>query len=89
MQEWLEAQYEKFTNHGFENIIAPSRDELDLFDRNQVKNFLREIKPDQIFLACCKSWWNEANSTNKHLFLHENLLIQNNVIYEAQGYVKI
>ena len=25
----------------------------------------------------------EANSTNKHLFLHENLLIQNNVIYEA------
>ena len=70
-------------SHGFENIIAPSRDELDLFNRHQVKEFLGEIKPDQIFLAAARVGGIETNSNNKHLFLYENLLIQNNVIYEA------
>ena len=41
-------------SYSYENIVAPTRSELDLFDRDQVKKFLREIKPDQIFLAAAR-----------------------------------
>ena len=27
-------------SNGFENVVAPTRSELDLFDRNKVKKFL-------------------------------------------------
>ncbi len=68
---------------GYENIVAPPRSELDLFNVDEVKQFLKNYNPDQVILAAARVGGIEANDNNKHLFLYDNLLIQNNVIFES------
>lgn len=67
-------------NHGYANLITPTRQELDLRDRNAVHQFLKSVKPDLVLMAAAKVGGIKANSDYPVEFLLENLQIQNNLI---------
>jgi GDP-L-fucose synthase len=70
---------------GYRNVITRSHAELDLADGPRVRAFLRQEKPDAVFLAAAKVGGILANITYPAQFIHENLAIQTNVIHEAFG----
>lgn len=63
------------------NIITRSHRDLDLSDCEQVDEFLKEEKPDYVFLAAAKVGGIIANNTYRAEFLYQNLMIQTNVIH--------
>lgn len=65
-------------------ILTASRAELDLRERAQVDRWLRENRPQAVFLAAAKVGGILANDSRPAEFLYENLLIQNNVIDAAR-----
>lgn len=71
----------KLQSSGYTNIIFRTSAELDLKDFDKVVAFLREEKPDYVFLAAAKVGGIVANNTYKGQFLFENLQIQNSVIH--------
>jgi GDP-L-fucose synthase len=68
---------------GNANILSRSRQELDLTDQSQVREFFTQERPDYVFLAAAKVGGILANSAYPADFIYQNLLIQTNVIYEA------
>ena len=64
-------------------IITKNRKELDLFNQLDVKNFFKNQKIDQVYLAAAKVGGIHANNTYPAEFINENLMIQNNVIHNA------
>ncbi len=65
---------------GYTNLLLKTRAELDLSDRNAVREcFVRE-KPEYVFLAAAKVGGILANDTYPADFIRENLEIQTNVI---------
>ncbi len=68
---------------GFENLLTPSRSELDLMDHGAVAAFFEDQRPEFVFLAAAKVGGIHANSTYPADFLLDNLKIQNNVIEMA------
>ncbi|PQJ15224.1 GDP-L-fucose synthase family protein [Aureicoccus marinus] len=70
-------------NKGFQNLITRARSELDLTDTLAVKEFFESEKPEFVFLAAAKVGGIVANNTYRADFLHENLMIQNNVINQS------
>lgn len=68
---------------GHENIVVRSRDDLNLFDRNAVRNFMRRERPDHVYLAAAKVGGIHANNTYPANFIHDNLTIETNVIDAA------
>jgi GDP-L-fucose synthase len=68
---------------GYTNLQLRSSTELDLRDLNAVDAFFSEMKPQYVFLAAARVGGIIANSTRKGEFIHENLLIQNNVIHSC------
>ena len=70
---------------GYTNIITRRRDELDLLDQAAVHMFLRETKPDYVFIAAAKVGGIQANNLYRADFLHDNLVIQNNLIHGAHA----
>ena len=67
-------------------VFSPSRKELDLFKYNNVKKYFSKIKPDLIIMCAAKVGGIYANSTYRADFIHENLMIQTNVIKLAHDY---
>ncbi len=65
---------------GYRDVITRSHDELDLTDREAVRTFFAETKPDFVFLAAAKVGGILANNTYPADFIRINLLIQSNVI---------
>ncbi|WP_405290994.1 GDP-L-fucose synthase family protein [Methanobrevibacter sp.] len=65
---------------GYTNLIFKSHSELDLTRQNEVESFLKEEKPDAIFLAAAKVGGINANMNNPVDFLMENIIIQHNII---------
>ena len=65
---------------GYTNLIFKSHSELDLTRQNDVESFLKEEKPDAIFLAAAKVGGINANMNNPVDFLMENIIIQHNII---------
>ena len=65
---------------GYRDVITRSHDELDLTDREAVRTFFTETKPDFVFLAAAKVGGILANNTYPADFIRINLLIQSNVI---------
>ena len=65
------------------NIITRTRQELDLTNQQEVRNFFAEYKPDQVYLAAAKVGGIYANNTWPADFIYENLMIEANVIEAA------
>ncbi len=68
---------------GYANLVTRTRQELDLLNQTAVRGFLGEARPDYIFLAAAKVGGIHANNTYPADFLHQNLVIQSNVIHGA------
>ena len=66
----------------FELILA-ERKKLDLLDQNAVCQFIRKEKPDIIINAAAKVGGIYANNTFPAEFIHQNLLINVNLIHSA------
>ena len=64
-------------------LITKERNELDLLKQNDVKNFFKEEKIDQVYLSAAKVGGIHANNTFPAEFIYENLTIQTNVIHGA------
>lgn len=64
-------------------IITKDRSELDLLNQRDVKNFFKDEKIDQVYLAAAKVGGIHANNTYPADFIYENLMIQANVIHSV------
>jgi GDP-L-fucose synthase len=64
-------------------IITADRSHLDLTNQRQVKNFFKENKFDEVFLAAAKVGGILANNSHPADFIYQNLMIQNNIIFHA------
>lgn len=77
------AVLELFKSNGYSNIVTKSSSELDLRNQQAVRDFMTEEQPDVIVLAAARVGGILANDQNPYPFLHDNLLIQSNVINAA------
>jgi GDP-L-fucose synthase len=68
---------------GFDNLLLPSRGDVDLRDQGAVERYFAHARPTYVFLAAAKVGGILANDTHPAEFLHDNLAIQTNVIDAA------
>jgi len=73
----------KLRKEGYTNILERSSSQLDLRDQNAVAEFFKAEQPEYVFLAAAKVGGIQANNIYRAEFLHDNLMIQNNVIHQA------
>jgi GDP-L-fucose synthase len=74
---------------GYSNVITRTHAELDLTQQPAVREFMLSERPDYVFLAAAKVGGILANDSFPAEFIHENLVIQANVIHESwRGGVK-
>jgi GDP-L-fucose synthase len=64
-------------------IITKNREQLNLLNQQDVQNFFKSEKIDQVYLAAAKVGGIHANNTYPADFIYQNLTIQNNVIHSA------
>jgi GDP-L-fucose synthase len=69
--------------YGYDNIITKTKEELDLRDKNQIKNFFNVEKPEYVFLAAAKVGGIMYNKNYPADFIYDNIQIQTNVIHES------
>jgi GDP-L-fucose synthase len=77
------AIHRKLVKEGFDNFILRTSSELDLRNQSDVRAFFEAERPEYIFLAAAKVGGIMANNIYRAEFLHDNLLIQNNIIDSA------
>ena len=70
---------EKYNSQVYE-ILTPSRNELNLLNFEEVKNWFEENSPDIVILAAAKVGGIFANKNNPSEFILHNLKIQTNLI---------
>src|SRR5260221_13104755 len=68
---------------GYRNIVMRSHAELDLIEKDQVRQFLRREKPEIVLLAAGKVGGIVANNSYPAEFIYQNLAIEANVVDEA------
>jgi GDP-L-fucose synthase len=73
----------KLEQEGYQNILVRTSKELDLCNQQAVADFFATEKPDYVFLAAAKVGGIIANNTYRAEFIHDNLMIQNNVIHQS------
>jgi GDP-L-fucose synthase len=66
--------------HGYRNVIVRTRDELDLRNAGDVRQFFSTTRPDAVVVAAARVGGIKANYDFPVEFLLENLQIQNNLI---------
>lgn len=64
-------------------VLKVSRQELDLRDQPRVYEWIKESQPDAIIFSAAKVGGILANDTYPAEFIHDNLVIQSNVIHGA------
>jgi GDP-L-fucose synthase len=74
----------RLASGGYGNIVARTRDELDLTRQADVEAFFAAEKPAYVFLAAAKVGGIGANSAYPASFIYENLAIALNVIEAAR-----
>lgn len=77
------ATVKKLQESGYSNLLLRTRQALDLTDQIQVAQFFDAERPEYVVLAAAKVGGIYANNTYPAEFIHQNLLIQNNVIHQA------
>lgn len=70
--------------HGWEELLTPTHQELDLCNQRDVFEFLRKEKPQAIVVAAAKVGGIYANSTYPAEFIYQNLAIASNIIEGAR-----
>jgi len=68
---------------GCSNVLSPGRDALDLGNQAEVDAWFAEHRPQQVFLAAAKVGGIHANNAYPAEFIHDNLVIETNVIHSA------
>src|SRR5690606_23495533 len=68
---------------GYTNLLLRTRAELDLLDQAAVRTFLREHRPDYIYVAAAKVGGIHANNTYRAEFIYQNLVIETNLVHGA------
>jgi GDP-L-fucose synthase len=71
---------------GYTNLITRTRSELDLTNREKVRQFFEEVRPAVVTVAAAKVGGIKANNDYPVEFLLENLKIQNNLIESAADF---
>ena len=69
---------------GYTNISTRTHLELDLTNQLAVTTFLKQEKPDYIFLAAAKVGGIHANNTYRGEFIYQNLIMEANIVHAAQ-----
>jgi GDP-L-fucose synthase len=64
-------------------LLLRTRAELDLTNQSAVKDFFARERPDEVYLAAARVGGILANDTRPAEFIHDNLVIQSNVIDAA------
>jgi len=73
----------KLKELGYLNILTPKRNELNLINQIEVRNYFLKNKIDYVFDAAAKVGGINANNTYPGEFIYENIMIQTNLIHEA------
>ena len=68
---------------GYDNLILPSRDELDLTDQAAVQEFFARQRPDVVVFAAAKVGGIHANQTYPAEFIYQNLVMATNAVHAA------
>lgn len=68
---------------GYQNLVVRGQEELDLTDQAAVRAFMRQEKPDYLFLAAAMVGGIHANNTYRADFIYRNLMIEANVVEAA------
>lgn len=68
---------------GYRNLVFRTHAELDLCRQDATERFLAEERPDYVFLAAAKVGGIQANNTYRADFIHQNLMIEANLIHGA------
>jgi len=68
---------------GYSNLLLRTRQQLDLTNQLEVRQFFGEERPEYIFLAAAKVGGILANASYPGDFIAQNLQIQTNVIHES------
>lgn len=71
----------KLKGEGYKNIVTANSSELDLRNQQKVYNFLKENRPRAVVIAAAKVGGIMANDTFPYTFIHENIIIQDNLIH--------
>lgn len=77
------AIWRELKRQGCRGLIGRTHAELDLLDRASVRRFFDETRPELVFLAAARVGGIQANNDRPADFLHENLLLECNVIEAA------
>ena len=72
-----------FESKGFNNILTVKKEDLDLTNQDQVKNFFSKNTIDKVIIAAAKVGGIGANSQYPVDFLINNLYIQSNILSQA------
>ena len=70
---------------GRTTVVTAGRDQLDLLRQADVEAWFRANPVDQVYLAAAKVGGIHANNTYPAEFIHENLLMQGNVVHAAHS----
>jgi GDP-L-fucose synthase len=68
---------------GYGNILTRTHAELDLLSQGTTEEFLKQEKPDFIFIAAAKVGGIQANNSFRADFIYQNLMIEANLIHGA------
>src|SRR5881394_4386394 len=66
------------------DIVTAPRDSVDLRRPDQLERWMREAKPQAVFLAAARVGGIYANDTRPAEFIYDNLMIQTNVVEAAR-----
>ena len=77
------AIFRQLKKKGYKKILTVDKSKLDLTNQSKVYNFLKKEKPKFIFIAAAKVGGIYSNSKYPAEFIHNNLIIQNNIIHSA------
>jgi GDP-L-fucose synthase len=69
--------------HGYEDLVLRTHAELDLTDQAATRAFFAAEQPELVILAAARVGGILANSEEPYEFIHDNLVIQLNVIDAA------
>ena len=70
-------------SQGYKNFILRTHQELDLEIQKDVEDFLKNERPEYVFLAAARVGGIYANNTYPAEFIYENLMSEANVIHAA------